>query len=281
MGWEYQGLTLVTRGPQLQTWRAPTDNDATAWGSGRAAIRWREAGLHRLQHRTERMTWREAGPQACVLEVDAVYAGYSLAPAFRCAYRYVIYGSGDVVVTARIVPRADLPPLPRLGLRLFMPAGFERFDWYGRGPHESHVDRKHSARVGVYGGTVQEQYVPYVRPQENGNKTDVRWAAVTNARGMGLLAVGLPLMEASAHHYTAEDCTQARHTHELVRRNETILSLDYRQGGLGSNSCGPEPLPQYLLLPEPVTFSVRLAPFCRESADPMALSRRMPEAVDL
>jgi hypothetical protein len=230
-----------------------------------------------MQHRTERVAWRLAAPQALVFEADAVYAGYSLAPAFRCAYRYTVYGSGDVVLSMNVTPRRDLPPLPRLGVRLLLAAGFDRFAWYGRGPHETHVDRRTSGRVGIFRGLVQDQYVPYVRPQENGNKTDVRWAAVTNVHGLGLLAVAMPLMEASAHHYTAEDFTAARHTCDLVRRPETVLNLDYRQAGIGSNSCGPEPLPQYLLQPEPVTFRVRLVPFSAETADPMALSRVAPE----
>jgi hypothetical protein len=139
------------------------------------------------------------------------------------------------------------------------------------------VDRQESARCGVYQGSVAEQYVPYVRPQENGNKTEVRWAAVTDVRGLGLLAVGLPRMEVSAHPYTAEDFTNARHTCDLVQRNETILSLDYRQAGLGSNSCGPGPLPPYLLQPVETEFAFRLRPFAWEIADPMALSRLIPE----
>ena len=131
--------------------------------------------------------------------------------------------------------------------------------------------------VGLYSGLVQEQYVPYIKPQENGNKTDVRWAAVTNKQGLGLLAAGMPLMEVSAHHYTAEDFTLTPHAHELVRRHATMLNLDYRQGGLGSNSCGPEPLPQYLLEPRATAFTVRLKPFSSEVNTPMRLWRQAPE----
>src|SRR5262249_18583850 len=156
-----------------------------------------------------------------------------------------IDGTGAVAIETTIVPRGAMPHLPRIGLRMCLPEGFDHFAWYGRGPHESYSDRKESARVGVYRGTVQEQVVPYIRPQENGNKTDVRWAAVTNARGIGLLAVGMPLLNVSAHQYTLEDLTRARHTYELSRRNETFLYLDHAQAGLGSQSCGPGPLPQY------------------------------------
>ncbi len=275
--WICDGVLRATIGPRFQAWRAPTDNDATVWGSDKAAIRWREAGLDRLQQRIAGLSITRLGRQAVAIDMQAVYAAPALRPAFHCDFRTVVHGSGDVVIRTRVRPRADLPPLARLGLRLHLPGAMDRFAWYGRGPHETHVDRKESGRIGVFGGTVQDQYVPYIRPQENGNKTDVRWAAVTDIRGAGLLAMGMPLLEVSAHHYAAEDFARARHTHELVRRDETILNLDYRQAPLGSNSCGPGPLPEYLLRPEPAEFSIRLRPFASESDDPMAVYRHAPE----
>ena len=206
-----------------------------------------------------------------------VLAAFSLAPAFACAYRYTIYGTGAVVIEAKVTPRSDLPNLPRIGLQMRLPEGFDRFAWYGRGPHESYSDRKESACIGVYRGTVQEQFVPYIMPQENGNKTDVCWAAVTDARGTGLLAVGMSHLNVSAHHYSLEDLTRARHTYELVRQKATFLYLDHVQAGLGSQSCGPGPLPQYLIEPRETTFAVRLQPFSWEENSPMCLSRQQIE----
>ena len=271
--WEYQGQQLLTMGPRLNVWRAPTDNDV------HAAREWRRAGLDRLIHRVDRVALAKTLPQAVQVEIVSVLAPYSLAPAFTCTYRYTIYGSGDIVIETHVTPARELPHLPRLGLQMRMPGDFDRFAWYGRGPHESYADRKESARVGLYRGTVQEQYVPYVMPQENGNKSDVRWAAVTDARGMGLLAVGMPLLNVSAHHYTAEDLTGARHTFDLTRRNETILNLDHAQGGLGSNSCGPGPLEQYVLQPVETTFALRLRPFVEAAISAMELSREGLEGV--
>jgi beta-galactosidase/beta-glucuronidase len=256
--WQWRGMELLTAGPRLNVWRAPTDNDV------HIAREWRKAGLDRLQHRVSRFEIRDSKEQAVPateVEIESVLAPYSLAPAFSCTYRYTIYGSGDVVIETSVTPRRELPPLPRIGLQMRLPGAFDRFAWYGRGPHESYADRKESARVGLYRGTVQDQYVPYIYPQENGNKTDVRWAAVADIRGMGLLAVGMPLLNVSAHHYTTEDFTTAKHTYELVRRDETILNLDHAQAPLGSASCGPGPLEKYLVKAEPTEFSVRLRPF--------------------
>lgn len=368
---------LIARGPRLNVWRAPTENDLNTWGDERAALRWREVGLDQLQERVTGVEVAQPTPQVVRIIVrsvsmvredaelpeppgveeqlgelargldwilteeqfgalctrlsctdlpegdkraqikalvhrfaaeerlfdifkgvndlliesglpvpdyirDVVAAGKvelraeRKPPArFDCEYTYTIYGSGDVVIETHVVPQVDVPFLPRLGLQMQLPGGYEQFTWYGRGPHENYVDRKEGARVGLYSGTVDEQYVPYIVPEENGNKTEVRWVALTSADGIGLLAVGMPLMEVSAHHYTTEDLTQARHTYELVRREEITLNLDYAQSGLGSASCGPGRLEKYQLKPEEVRYRVRLRPFSVASESPMALSKQV------
>jgi beta-galactosidase/beta-glucuronidase len=269
--WHYRGRPLIAAGPRFNAWRAPTDNDV------HAAREWRKAGLDRLQHRVASVSLRQRSSQVVEIEARSTVGAYSLAPAFAVTYRYTIYGTGAVVIETQVTPRSDLPNLPRIGLEMVLPAGLDRFAWYGRGPHESYSDRKESARVGVYRGTVQEQFVPYIMPQENGNKTEVRWAAITDARGMGLLAAGMPLLNVSARHYSLENLTRARHTFELERQKETYLYLDHAQAGLGSQSCGPGPLPQYLLEPRETTFAVRLLPISLEEDSPMRLSRQVPQ----
>jgi len=271
--WEYQGMPLLLAGPRLNVWRAPTDNDV------HLAKEWRAAGLDRLVHRIDRVEVIRQLSQAVEVEIEAVLAGYSLPPAFRVIYRYTVYGSGDVIIRTRVIPAGKLPNLPRVGLQMRLPGELDQFAWYGRGPHESYIDKRQSARVGVYAGSVAEQYEPYIFPQENGNKSDVRWAAVTDGRGMGLLAAGQPLINVSVHHLTPEDFTAAKHTFDLCPRDETILHLDHRHGGLGSNSCGPGPLEQYLLKPEEMEFSVRLKPFTADAISPSAMWRMTPEGI--
>ena len=117
----------------------------------------------------------------------------------RLETSYHVYGSGDIVVDHRFIPgRPGLPDLPRFGMTLTLPAEFDNMQWFGRGPHETYWDRKTGARVGLYQGEVLDQHHPYIRPQENGNKSDVRWVALTNGDGVGLLAVGMPLLDVSA-----------------------------------------------------------------------------------
>jgi hypothetical protein len=272
--WESQGATLLAQGPRLNAWRAPTDNDAARGRPESAEQLWREVGLDRLAHAVESVTVEQPTPQAARITVESRVAAPEHDEGFDCRYVYTILGDGTVTIDVDVTPQGELPFLPRLGLQMALPGGFETVSWYGRGPHESYIDRQASAIVGRYSGTVDEQYVPYVVPQENGNKTDVRWVALTDERGAGLLAVGEPPLEVSAHHFTTEDLTVADHLHELERRDEITLNLDYRQCGLGGASCGPGVLPQYLLQPEPVQFRVMLRPLAPgQSPDEAATPR--------
>lgn len=269
--WAYQGMELLAEGPSLDIWRAPTDND------NYIATQWRQAGLDRLVPYTLSATLQCGEPALARVIMHVRYGAATLLPRFECQFVYTIYGTGDVLLETTVTPAEGLPALPRLGVQLVLPGRFDHFTWYGCGPHESYSDRKESARVDVYAGTVQEQYVPYIRPQENGNKSETRWAAVTDARGLGLLAVGQPLLEVSAHHYSAQDFTTAQHTFELQPRDATYLHLDIAQHGLGSASCGPAPLPKYVLEPAPTTFAIRLRPFNLENDRPMRLAKQVLE----
>ena len=193
----------------------------------------------------------------------------------RSRYDYVVFGSGDLLLGHTVELAPALPPLPRVGVKLVLPGEFQEFAWYGRGPHETYPDRKRGARVGVYRSTVQDELVPYVTPQEYGNRTDVRWAALTNLNGAGLLAVGQPVLNVSAHQYTAHDLARAGHAHELVPRKDLILNLDLAQSGLGSESCGPGVLPQYRLEDRRYSYRLRLRPLSGSGESPVELSKQV------
>jgi beta-galactosidase len=156
----------------------------------------------------------------------------------------------------------NLPPLPRLGVVMRVAPEFENFRWYGRGPWENYADRKRSADMGVWQGSVGGQYVPYVKPQETGNKEDVRWLTLwdTNGAGLWVVAEGKP-MAMSALHFTAADLAAVRHNYELKPRSEVVLSLDAKQSGLGNSSCGPGVLERYAVLPTQVyRLKLRFSP---------------------
>jgi beta-galactosidase len=165
---------------------------------------------------------------------------------------------------------------------MVMPAGFDQFSWFGLGPHECYIDRKESGRLGVYSGLVQDQFVPYIKPQENGNKADIRWAAVTNKLGTGLFIGGMPMLDMGVSHYSTENLTTAKHTYDLQRQAETFVNMDYRQAPIGNHSCGEAPpLERYLFHSQDITFSLRLKPFSSRDRSPMKLSKLQPEMLEV
>ena len=262
--WQYHGQMVLKGGPALNLWRAPTDNDAK-----RMAGLWHAAGLDVLMETLHALTVEKASPQV----VRVRMAMTTSVPGVTSNYVYAIYGSGDLVLEHTVRVAGDVPALARVGVKLTLPGTYERFTWYGRGPHESYGDRKQSARVGVYRSTVRAEYVPYIKPQEHGNKTDVRWAALTDRRGAGLVVVGNPVFEVSAHHFTARDLDVAQHTHELEPRDDITLNVDCAQSGLGSASCGPGVLPQYQLMQPEYKYCLRFRPLAAGDS-PVKLSKQ-------
>ncbi len=274
VSWQAHGRDLLAQGPRLNLWRAPTDNDMARGRSDSMAVLWRTMGLDRLVRLVRQVSAEQVADQEVQVEVRFFTSPPGTTFGLACRQRYTIYGSGDVVLDTYIDPTLHMGVLPRLGLQLRLAAGLDAMTWFGRGPHESYVDRKASAQVGRYAGSVDDQYVPYVVPQENGNKTDVRWVAITDPEGVGLLAVGQPLLEVSAHHYTTENLTAAEHTNELEWQPEVTLNLDYGQSGLGGASCGPGTRREYLLPLAPTGFVVRLRPLGAGDA-PEVLARQV------
>jgi beta-galactosidase len=275
----YEGTEFIKSGPVPNFWRAPTDND---FGNGmpqRCRV-WRGAGENKEVHNVE---IKQINAQQIQIDIDATI------PAGDSKYytTYTIYGSGDLIIKNRFVPgSSNLPEIPRFGMTMILPAEFDKISWYGRGPHENYWDRKTGAAIGTYKGTVMEQYHPYIRPQENGNKTDVRWVALTNDKGMGLLAVGMPLLSISAHHFLNEDFDpglkkQQRHTYHLKKRDLVTLNIDYKQMGVGGDdSWGARPHEEYTLPAKEYSYVFRLCPFSKKDGTPMELSKQEFKTID-
>ncbi len=267
---KFKGMDLIEAGPQPNFWRAPTDNDFGNGMDKRCAV-WRIASNHRL---IEKIDVQQPDPHQIKIEVH-----FNLPDATsRQRTIYQIFGSGDVIVENHFLPGdKELPELPRFGMTMQIPKAFERVQWYGRGPHENYWDRNTSALVDVYRSTIREQFEPYISPQENGYKTDVRWVAFLNDNGNGLILVGMPLICFSALYYTNEDLTQqsrgTMHTTDLKERDFVFLNLDYRQMGVGGDdSWGARPHPQYSLPAQEYSYKFRLKPVSKKD-DLMQLSK--------
>jgi beta-galactosidase len=244
------------RGPRLQLWRAATDNDGVKLWSGQEGKplgKWLAAGLNKVELRLEKIEATKTG-------VRTIHraTGRGNWSDYRHEQLFEFLADGSIHVSNRLdLGREAETDLPRVGVVLELPAGTERVRWHGRGPLENYSDRKAAAPVGLYSETVSDLYVPYVMPQENGGRSDVRWVEISDG-GAALRFSGEPLLGFTASHFTADDLFAAKHTIDLVPRSETILSLDLAQRGLGTASCGPDTLPQYRLAGRRHVFAYRI-----------------------
>ncbi|MBM4827666.1 glycoside hydrolase family 2 TIM barrel-domain containing protein [Streptomyces althioticus] len=273
--YEADGTRLLTSGPAPNFWRAPTDNDR---GNGQHLRNqtWRDAGARRS---VTDVTVRPLGDRAVEVRVTGtlpttVESAYSTA--------YTVFGNGEIKVDHTLHPgAANLPYIPEVGSLLFLPRRLDRLHWYGRGPEENHWDRNTGSDVGRWSSTVAEQWTPYIRPQENGNKTDVRWVALTDRGGRGLLVTGEPLVEINASHFTPEDLSAGvRHDYQLTPRDAVVLRVNHRQMGVGGdNSWGAHTHDEFKLFADrDYAYTYRLRPLT-DVDRAHALSRR-PTAAD-
>ena len=269
---ECGGKNMLCPGPRLNFWRAPTDNDSGG-GRGKRAGEWYAAGLHWLQHRTDSVSVTPLAHHAVRIDVVSRIAPPVHAHGFLCRYTYVIHGNGWLDMHLRAAPEGKwpCPSLPRIGLQMAIPSALDQIQWFGRGPGESYSDSCEATRIDLFKTSVDGLLTPYVKPQENGNRMDVRWLTLRNRQGAGWMAVGRPTINFSAHRFTTNDFTQTRNHADLVPRDFITLNLDHRQRGLGSASCGPDVLPPYDLKPEPFAFSVRLIPLKSLRDNPLEL----------
>ena len=251
-------------------WRAPVDNDR---GSKMAST---EAPAPGSRAAPPMSTWRKAHELFSVQEVEVqqlqavtvtVHGAVTLAPNIVCMQKitWTVLPSGDILVQNQFIPSPTrgIPELPRFGMQTVLRAGFDNLAWFGKGPHETYWDRQ-DARVGLYQGKVRDQYFPYIKPQETGNKEAVRWLALTNAQGKGLLAVGHPLLSANATHAQTEDLFCATpeepfYQFQVPSRDTITLNLDLKQRGVGGDtSWGALPHEQHRITNWPLIYSYRL-----------------------
>ena len=253
------GTEMLKEGAALTPnfWRAPTDNDMGAGLQNKYAA-WKNPGLKlvSLNSKTEN-------------DQIVVNAEYDMKNVSAKLYlTYVINNEGAIKVTQKMTAdkNATVSPMFRFGMQMQMPKCFETVEYYGRGPVENYSDRNHSTDLGIYRQSVDEQFYSYIRPQETGTKTDIRWWKQLNAGGNGLKVVGDAPFSASALHYTIcslDDGEQKdqRHSPEVQKADLTNLIIDKAQMGLGCvNSWGALPLPQYMLPYGDYEFTFILTP---------------------
>lgn len=236
---KYKGRELIKNGPTPNFWRAPTDSD---WG---------------YFSPMELATWRYAGLNRSVLDVEVskdsdkkiTFTVTSKLPTTNESnYKqvYTVYGSGDIQVTSTLMPGKDLPMIPEIGNMMTIPKEFDNVKWYGKGPDENYIDRQTGYDIGIYQKKVDEFFVDYIKPQETGNRTEVRWVSLTDDKGEGLLIKANDKIEFNALFYTPEQLSNNLHSYMLPKGQDITLRVNQMQMGVGGdNSWGAKPLTQY------------------------------------
>lgn len=257
--YQIKGLDMIKEGAILKPnfWRAPTDNDFGAH-IHRKYVAWKnpEIRLKSLKQRTEN--------KQVIVETAYEMPGVSA----KLNLTYVINNEGAIKVTQKMTTdkKAKVSNMFRFGMQMQMPRSFETIEYYGRGPIENYIDRNHCTDLGIYRQSVTEQFYSYIRPQENGTRTDIRWWRMINKAGNGIEVVAASPFSASALHYTIESLDegwskQQGHSPEVEEADLTNLCIDKIQAGLGCvNSWGSIALPEYQVPYQDYEFTFILSP---------------------
>ena len=257
--WSFQGESLIQKGLTPNLWRAPIDNDEG--GAERSfAHRWKTYGLDEVVKKVDSVDFTPLSKGSGIVHIQ----GHLLAKKHSLPYelQLTVDTTGEVWVQYTLNVPEDCPPLPKVGMLWEISPEFKNFQWYGRGPHESYWDRKTGARLGVYQGSVKDQFVPYSRPQENGNKTDVRWALLTNESGLGMAILARSeVLNINVHDYSLKNLTEATYPFQLKPADAISLHVDLQQMGVGGDdSWNPRTHEAYQLNERSYSYSYRIRP---------------------
>ena len=266
-----QGVEMMSKPQLLNVFRLPTDNDGRQSGS------WDTMGLRKLTVKGTSAEYVKSEDGKTVnLTMNSTYTGLN-GTKFDVSLSFIVCADGTVMTNAFIKPSATGAILPKIGFKLEMPKDMEQLSWFGRGPWDSYRDRKEACLPAIYKSTVTDQYEEYILPQEHGTKQDVRWMALTNQEGRGMLFIAPDQMAASAVHFRPEDNytnrdNRSRHTYQFKTCETTVVSLDAATRGLGNASCGPDVLDKYELKAENTAFRFIIRPL-RPDGDVAPLAR--------
>ena len=254
-----RGTELVKSGPMENYYRAPTDIDLLMGNPPANIHKWRQAGIDKLERKVLSFEALQVNSKVVQVRTCTRICAVDKADGIDSEIVYRVFGNGEIVIENKVLVNSHLPFLPRIGLEMILPAAFDRLTWYGRGPHENYVDRKHGAAMGLYRSTVAEQYTPYVFPSECGGKEDVRWLALTDATGVGLLVTALDRLHIDALHFSIRDLEKARHTYDLTPREEVVFHLDgWHMGVGGDDGWTSQVHKEFLIFPGKYHYGLKL-----------------------
>ncbi|MCF8226243.1 MAG: DUF4981 domain-containing protein [Bacteroidales bacterium] len=269
---QYLGRELLEKGPAFNVWRAPLSNEMDYWttfstnigqtsdGMGnQIANGWYTTGLNRLVHELYHLSFETTDNSVKIIS-EAVISSNNYTTSFDVVYTYTIDNRGNIKVHTRVEPEGHMTHwLPKVGLQLKLKADLRNISWYGRGPFETYPDRKTGAKTGRYQTTVDEDEVPYLVPQDYGNKTDVHWVTITDEEGVGLKFHSDQPFNTSIQKYSTDRLTRAGFRNQLKEDSAVTLNLDYRVSGVGGTAISV--INKYRVLPADYAFTFFIKPF--------------------
>lgn len=258
LGMKNDGKRVFNELPKLNFWRAPTDND---FGEGaQYTLRIWDAASDNIKYTFDKVEETNEG-------VTISYLAKPRGIDAQVQLIYKVNNDGSLTTTASYKALSDdLPEMVRFGMIMTLPKDYNNFAWYGRGPWENYIDRNDDTFMGLWTGDVDKQAYPYFRPQETGNKTDVRWLELRNKNGNGIHIDGLQPLSVSATNNKPEDLDPGKtkkqqHSSDILPRNEVVLCIDlFQRGVAGLNSWGAKPLDQYRFQDKEYTYSYTISP---------------------
>ncbi|MBO5754676.1 MAG: glycoside hydrolase family 2, partial [Clostridia bacterium] len=191
---------------------------------------------------------------------EMIHGATSKKPILKASVLYTVYAAGGVKAEYDVKVKNEDFFLPRFGIQLSMPKGSENLRYFGYGPTECYADMNNAAKLGLYSAKISEHFEHYVFPQENSAHKGTKWALVSTLAGRGLLFTCENDFSFNASHYTPKMLDEAKHDYELKALDETIVNVDYRQSGIGSNSCGPELVKEMRFSEKEFHFAVKILP---------------------
>ncbi|MDK2968682.1 glycoside hydrolase family 2 TIM barrel-domain containing protein [Lacrimispora sp.] len=248
----FENNCILERPMEINIWRAPTDNDSDIKG------KWMEAHYHRASSRGYETRWEEK--EGC-LEISTVMSMVA-APIQRILMIDAIWTIGaNGSLSGKLDVKRDMefPELPRFGIRMFLPKQMDQVTYFGLGPVENYIDKKNASYHGLFSSSVKEMHEDYLKPQENGSRSDCDFVTIGGSN-LSLTVAADKAFSFHASEYTQEELTEIAHNYELNPSGFTEFCVDYRQNGIGSESCGPELRKEYMFEEEEFTFEFIMVP---------------------
>ncbi|MBQ8817626.1 MAG: DUF4981 domain-containing protein [Clostridia bacterium] len=255
------GKPMISKAIEPTIWRAPTDNDRYV------RVNWEKNGYDRMTVKCYSCEVIENSEKHISVETRLSLGAVAKRTLMHITLRYDFRLGEGVTLNSGVTVLEDAYFLPRFGFRFHMPKDFESMKYFGRGPFESYIDKRHASKMGLYASTVSEHFEHYIKPQENMAHADTAYLAISNENGEGLLLTGAdksPAFSFNCSHFTTEQLTNTMHDYELIPLEDTVVHIDYRHSGIGSNSCGPRLDDSLRLLDKQFEFSFRILPCMTE-----------------